>query len=381
MPFLTTHRLVSRLIINGLKYRFHRLSGFSGVIEALSIEVTHRCMARCLMCNIWRIPAHVPDLPVDDWLMLLGQPAFRRLKELDVTGGEPFLREDLTSLMRGVSELKAARLNELRSVALTTNGFLTDKVLSGTSRIAQDMKEAGLDLVVVLAMDGIGEVHDRIRNVKNGWKKLAATIDGLIELRRTCDNIIIGLKTTVLPLNVDELNGVAQFAAERGLFTIISPCIITGGRYANEDLRENLQFSREDVQKMIRFFESPAFQWSYHRRGLLDFLKTGTISKPCSAGFNYLFIRSTGDVYPCPLIKDKLGNFMDTSIGALIESRPARRFRRRIGQFEACTSCTEPGLERYALPFEGFSYLKLLLALGRKDFLAFHAHAGLDKYV
>jgi MoaA/NifB/PqqE/SkfB family radical SAM enzyme len=228
MPFLTTHRLVSRLIINGLKYRFHRLSGFSGVIEALSIEVTHRCMARCLMCNIWRIPAHVPDLPVDDWLMLLGQPAFRRLKELDVTGGEPFLREDLTSLMRGVSELKAARLNELRSVALTTNGFLTDKVLSGTSRIAQDMKEAGLDLVVVLAMDGIGEVHDRIRNVKNGWKKLAATIDGLIELRRTCDNIIIGLKTTVLPLNVDELNGVAQFAAERGLFTIISPCIITG---------------------------------------------------------------------------------------------------------------------------------------------------------
>ncbi len=381
MPSLTTHRLVSTLIVNGLKYRFHRLSGLSAAIEALSIEVTHRCVARCLMCNIWRIPAHVPDLPVDDWLMLLGQPAFRHLVELDVTGGEPFLREDHTLLMRGVSILKAASLRELRSVALTTNGFLTDKVLSGTSRIAQDLKEAGLDLVVVLAMDGIGEVHDRIRNVKQGWQKLAATIDGLIALRRTWDNIIIGLKTTILPLNVDELDRIAEFAAERGLFTIISPCIITGGRYANEDRRESLQFSREDVQKMIRFFESPAFQWSYHRRGLLDFLKTGTIRKPCSAGFNYLFVRSTGDVYPCPLTRDKLGNFTETPIGALIDSLPARRFRRRIGRFEACRSCTEPGLERYALPFEGFSYLKLLLALGRKDFLAFHAHAGLDKYL
>jgi MoaA/NifB/PqqE/SkfB family radical SAM enzyme len=247
--------------------------------------------------------------------------------------------------------------------------------------MAQDLKKAGLDLVVVLAMDGIGEVHDRIRNVRNGWRKLAATIEGLIALRRTWDNIIIGLKTTILPLNVDELNRIAEFSAERGLFTIISPCIITGGRYANEDRREHLRFSPEDVQKMIRFFESPAFQWSYHRRGLLDFLKTGTVSKPCSAGFNYFFVRSTGDVYPCPLTGDKLGNFMETPIGALIDSPPARRFRRRIGRFEACRSCTEPGLERYALPFEGFSYLKLLLALGRKDFLAFHAHTGLDKYL
>jgi MoaA/NifB/PqqE/SkfB family radical SAM enzyme len=355
MPSLATHRLVSKLIVNGLKYRFRRLAGLSAAIEALSIEVTHRCVARCLMCNIWRIPAHVPDLPVDDWLMLLGQPAFRHLKELDVTGGEPFLRQDLTSLMWGVSQLKATRLHELRSVALTTNGFLTDKVLSRTGRIAQDMKAAGLDLVVVLAMDGIGDIHDRIRNVTQGWQKLAATIEGLAELRCTWDNVIIGLKTTILPLNVDELNHVVQFASERGLFTIISPCIITEGRYANEDLRESLQFSREDVQKMIRFFESPAFRWSYHRRGLLDFLKTGTVNKPCSAGFNYLFVRSTGDVYPCPLIKHTLGNFTETPIRALIDSLPARRFRQRIGRFEACRSCTEPGSSAMPSPLRALA--------------------------
>jgi len=195
------------------------------------------------MCNIWKIPAHVPDLPVTDWITLLGQPTFQHLKELDVTGGEPFLREDLTSLMQGISELKTPRLHELRSVAITTNGFLTDKVLSATTVTARNMKKVGLDLVVVLAMDGIRKIHDRISNVSNGWQKLAATMDGLTGLRRELDNIIIGPKTTILPLNVDELEGIAQFAAERDFFTIISHCIITGGRYANEDLARNLRFS------------------------------------------------------------------------------------------------------------------------------------------
>jgi MoaA/NifB/PqqE/SkfB family radical SAM enzyme len=230
-------------------------------------------------------------------------------------------------------------------------------------------------------MDGIGEIHDRIRNVEHGWENLAATIDAVKEIRRTCGNVIIGLKTTVLPLNVDELDAIARFANHHGLFTIISPRIITEGRYGNEDLRYSLQFSRDDVQKMIRFYESEAFHWSYHHQALLDLLRNGSLRKPCSAGFNYFFIRSTGDVHACPLINRKIGNFKETPIDDLIASASAGRFRRNVGTFKECRTCTEPGLERYALPFEGFHYLHLLPSLGQKDFLAFHTHMGLDKYI
>jgi len=374
-------RLAVRLLRNGLRYRFLKLTGLSALPEALSIEVTHRCIARCVMCNIWKIPADVNDLPVEDWLSFIDRAVFRHLKELDVTGGEPFLRDDLPEMMKSICALKATRLRQLKSVAITTNGFLTDKVLSATRRIATDMKAAGLDLVVVFAMDAIGEIHDRIRNVRNGWQRLAETIDGMKEIRRTFGNVIIGLKTTILPMNVDELDGIARFADHHGLFTIISPCIITQGRYGNEDLRDTLQFSRADVQKMIRFYESPAFQWRYHRRALLDLLRTGSLHKPCSAGFNYFFVRSTGDVHPCPLIKKTLGNFKEETMDNLVVSKAARQFRRRIGTFTECGTCTEPGLERYALPFEGFHYVRLLRSLGQKDFLTFHTHMGLDKYI
>jgi MoaA/NifB/PqqE/SkfB family radical SAM enzyme len=373
--------LFCKLIVRGLTYRFRRFSGLPAPIEALSIEITHRCIARCLMCNIWRIPPEVKDLSVEDWLAFLDQPALGCLKELDVTGGEPFIRDDLTELFAGVSRLKQTALAQLRSIAITTNGFLTKRVVAGTAAAASGMRESGLDLVVVLAMDAIGEIHDRIRNVKNGWQRLNATIHDLMELRQSHPNLILGLKTTILPLNVDQLEDIVRYADERGLFTIISPCIVTPGRYANEGLGESLRFSNEDIKKMIRFYESPAFRWSYHRSVLLDLLENGSVRKPCSAGFNYFFVRSTGDVYPCPLIKERLGNFRETPLDNLISSRRARGFRRKIGTFGQCRCCAEPGLERYALPFEGLSYLKLVLSLGKRDAVAFHTHMGLDKYL
>jgi molybdenum cofactor biosynthesis enzyme MoaA len=98
------------------------------------------------MCNIWKIPGSVQDIPAEDWLSLVGPPVFSHLKELDITGGEPFLKEDLPALLQGICLLKDSRLRDLRSVAITTNGFLTEKVVSVTRRAGRDMEDAGMSL-------------------------------------------------------------------------------------------------------------------------------------------------------------------------------------------------------------------------------------------
>ena len=132
---------------------------------------------------------------------------------------------------------------------------------------------------------------------------------------------------------------------------------------------------------MIRFFEGKGFKWSFHGESLVQYFKTGKMKKPCSCGFNYFFVRSNGDVYPCPLIKDGIGNIRDTPVKELLMSESASRIRRKIGRFPECRECTEPGLERYGLPCEGFAYLSLLLKMGGKEFLRLHRHMGLDKYL
>ena len=373
--------IIARLCLNGLYFRWLRAAGKPVRPTAVSIEVTHDCIARCLMCNIWKIPAKVPNLPVADWLRLLASPELVDLRELDVTGGEPFLRSDLEDLFCGICELKRSHLKNLKAVALTTNGFLTRRVVTAVKDIAGRLHRENIELVMVCAMDAAGPVHDRIRRVKDAWPKLNATIQGLAALRRIHPNLIVGLKTTILPINVDELDGIADYAAANRLFTIISPCIITKGRYLNPELAGEMAFRAEDIAKMIDFYQRGRSAWSYHGSRLVEYFRTGVMHKPCTCGYNYFFVRSNGDLYLCPLVGRSVGNIQMKTLKAIFFSDAANRMRKGVGHFDECRSCTEPGLERFSLPLDGFAYLSLLPQLGKSNFLAFHHHMGMDKYV
>jgi MoaA/NifB/PqqE/SkfB family radical SAM enzyme len=374
-------KLVTQLSLNGLRHRYLRLTGKPGKPVAVSLEITHDCIARCMMCNIWRIPTRVPNLPIEDWLSLLSSPLLADLRELDITGGEPFLRNDLVDLFTGICRLKNENLKKLLAVAVTTNGFLTRRVLACAEEIAGRLYSENIELVMVCAMDANGPVHDRIRNVKHAWRKLNATIQGLIDLRRRFPNLIIGLKTTILPINIDELDGIVDYADTHDLFTIISPCIITGGRYLNTDLAGDLAFSAEDKSKMIRFFAREPSGWNDHGNRLIDYFRTGYMQKPCACGFNYFFVRSDGDLHLCPLVGRSVGNIQRQSLPDIFFSDQAHRIRKQIGRFDECRHCTEPGLERFSLPQEGFAFLSLIPRYGLSAFREFHGHMGLDKYV
>ncbi|MBW2352467.1 MAG: radical SAM protein [Deltaproteobacteria bacterium] len=377
----STIKLATRLFINGFRFQYLKTRGLPGRPQAVSLEITHNCVAKCIMCNIWKIPREVRDLSVEQWIRLLSSDLLSDLRELDITGGEPFLRDDLPRFFSGICSLKEKHLRSLQSIAVTTNGFLTGRVLDCVSEILPGLRAAGLDLVMVCAMDAIGDIHESIRNYPDAWSKVNRTIQGLKGLREKFPNLLIGLKTTILPMNVGELKGIVRYAEENGLFTIISPCIITDGRYLNPDRADDLIFREKDVREMIEFYGGGTFRWSIHGRTVLGYLRDGVTKKPCSCGFNYFFVRSTGELFLCPLINIGMGNILHAPVENLFTSREAFRFRRNVGRFPECRRCTEPGLERYALPYQGFSYLSILLTKGKQEFLELHGHMGLDKYL
>ncbi len=378
---LASSVIASKLLWNGLRFRLLRLTGRPGRPQAVSLEVTHSCVARCVMCNIWKMPQSVPDLPLTAWVDLLSELRLRDLRELDVTGGEPFMRDDLAALLLAVSGLKPMRLKQLRSVAVTTNGILTERVVGTVGEVLEPMRQSGLDLVVVCALDAVGSLHDRIRRYEGAWERVDRTIAGLIELREAHRNLIVGLKTTVLPQNVGELEALAAYARDRDLFTIISPAIVTAGRYLNTDKAADLTLSADARARLAQFYQGSDHRWSYHAGAVSRYLQSGRMHKPCTSGFNYFFVRSNGDLFLCPLFAEAVGNVTEESLDRLLTSDRARAARRRIGRAAECTRCTEPGLERYSLPYDGFAYLRTLLALGPRGFLDLRRHLGLDKYV
>ncbi len=56
------------------------------------IAVTYRCNARCAMCGIWKSQPG-PDLPPEVYRKLPSS-----LRDVNLTGGEPFLRDDLAAV-------------------------------------------------------------------------------------------------------------------------------------------------------------------------------------------------------------------------------------------------------------------------------------------
>ena len=378
---LSTAWIAAKLMRNGLRYRLLRLTGRPGRPQAVSLEVTHRCVCRCHMCNIWKIASSAPDLPLREWIALLSSDLLRDLRELDITGGEPFLRDDLVSFVLAVCDLKHVHLRRLRSVAITTNGVLSERVLSMVAEMLEPMKQSGLELVMVCALDAVSDLHDRMRRYEGAWAQVDRCIAGLVELRSGHPNLIVGVKTTVTPENLGGLEEIAAYARERDLFTITSPAIVTEGRYLNPDKAKDLTLSAADRARLARFYEGPDLVWSYHAGSLAGYLRTGRMDKPCSCGFNYFFVRSNGELFLCPLFAESAGNVGAGPLEALLTSREARKTRRRIGMSPQCACCTEPGLERYSLPYEGFAYLDRLRQMGARPFLEFHYHVGLDKYV
>jgi MoaA/NifB/PqqE/SkfB family radical SAM enzyme len=220
-----------------------------------------------------------------------------------------------------------------------------------------------------------------MKNYKNAWTKVDETIKELAKLRRQNPCLIVGMKTTILPANMNQLDRIIQYADENGLFSIVSPCIITDGRYLNKDKAEALAFNADDVAEMARFYRNKKLRWGFHAEKLVEYLDKGVMRKPCSCGFNYFFVRSTGEILFCPLIGRSVGNLKEASIEEIFRSPEASRMRRRIGGYPSCLTCTEPGLERYSLPYEGFTYLFTMIRMGGKNFRELHAYMGLDKYL
>ena len=67
--------------------------------------VTYRCNAKCYMCNTWKHPSKRED----EFIPNLVNKIPSGLKFINITGGEPFLRDDLDQIVH--SAIKRTKLN------------------------------------------------------------------------------------------------------------------------------------------------------------------------------------------------------------------------------------------------------------------------------
>ncbi|MFQ5904222.1 MAG: radical SAM protein [Candidatus Binatia bacterium] len=288
------------------------------------IAVTLNCNARCVMCDIWKQHSTDEMLPVE----YLKLPA--SLTDINITGGEPFLREDLPAVVGAIRQAcPRARL------VISSNGFLVERM----RRLAPHLSEMGSSMAVRISIDGIGETHDRLRGIPHGFSRALAGLQVL----REAGISDLGIAMTILEENVAEVGKVYQLAEELGVefsLTLASDSSIYFGdgksRLRPQDEDELAEQLRSLIMSEYRRRHPKRWFRAWFEKGLLQYALQGMRSLPCDAGQGFFYLDPYGTVYRCHMLPYRLGSLREEDWEALWRSPEARRARQGIEECQKC---------------------------------------------
>jgi radical SAM protein with 4Fe4S-binding SPASM domain len=311
---------------------------------AITHFITEECNARCAHCFIdFDDAERLKDrLSLDD-ILKLTKTMGNSLVNVFLTGGEPFLRKDLFTIV------EAYFLNAgARSVFITTNGFFKDRI----RKLAESFSETLIkgQLFITISIDDFEETHDANRRLKGLFSRAIESYKAVEALQK--NNISPNIAITVTPQNSERVVALYHhLREEHGINTITAIAMREEGVVSKIDRssREKIWKGYEQLTKIISKDMRRKIFSGYRGSILGHFVnaknmifypilrKTFVDQKyvsPCTAGKLYGTIRANGDIYPCEILPKKLGNLRDYQMNFLSawHDLPARECRRYIRQ-------------------------------------------------
>ncbi len=284
-----------------------------------TLAITYRCNARCVMCNIWQCESG-DELPPKEYGKL---PT--TLRTLNITGGEPFLRKDFVEIVEALHGV-APKCR----VVISTNGFLTDKILGAVSETIRFHDKLGLGI----SIDGIGEMHDNIRGTKGAFEKAIETVKGLKRLGLT--DLRLGM--TIMDQNSHQVLDVYHLAESLGIeftTTVAHNSSIYFRKNDNKPMvTENLSRDIRTLEREhLRSFAAKNWFRAYHLEGVINSDIRSKGRRKCAAGRDFFFMDPSGCVYPCIVLDEPMGNIRDfSSFDDLFNGPKASEIRAKVAK-------------------------------------------------
>lgn len=310
----------------------------------VTFSVTGSCQSRCKTCYIWKKSCRDKSGP--DLNLITIERLFRSIGWtyfFNVSGGEPFLRKDLTEIIR-----LACRHLRPAVIHIPTNAIMPERIEETTRQILEVIQEEapGTVLTIKPSFDGIGEQHDDIRGVPGNFKKLLDTLERLKTLREQYEYLHIGVGTVVSRFNQDSLENIISYAGTLGVNTYINEIAeereeffnIGSGITPDEDsyrkimftFKQNVRSSMKDMNLLSRI--TTAMRLVYYDLAA-DILRKNRQVIPCYAGILNVHINSDGGIWPCAVLayNGQMGRIGgDTGFLDVWNSKKAAQIRKSI---------------------------------------------------
>jgi MoaA/NifB/PqqE/SkfB family radical SAM enzyme len=274
-----------------------------------TVIVTYRCNAKCNMCNVWHNPTKPSEEITLDEIKKLPEMAFT-----NITGGEPFIREDIPDIVRELYK-KSDR------IVISTNGYFTDRIIS----LCKEFPKVGIRI----SIEGMQQTNDAIRRIPDGFERGYETLKTLVDMGHPD----VGFGMTVQDMNCEDLVPLYELSDKMGM------------EFATATLHNSFYFHKDDNKVNDRYKVAQNFEklinellksrspkkWfrAYFNHGLINYIYGNKRLLPCDMSRNAFFIDPFCDVVPCNGMKEKavMGNLRTQDWDTLWNSEQAQRVR------------------------------------------------------
>lgn len=318
------------------------------------------CDARCTMCNNWKWGNRKEDITLDALDKVMEGDFWNNVENLNISGGEPTTRNDLPEIV----EMFHRRLPRMRKIGINTTGLTPSRAIPMLTRIVDFCGRNNLLISIRVSIDGVADVHDQVRNVKNGFDKASKTIEAMQELASRSPHFQFGVASTIFAKNLDDAKNIQAWATSKNLDIVFNMLRFTDNMLHNRDLEETIGFGSREEQFMQEFFldrvaeesilSGQAFMYLHYAEMIANGYKR---TMPCPFQRQGLLLNPNGDLYYCENSK-KLGNVLETPAADLYYAE-ANLADRETLKHETCPTCLSPcqvnvGAMKQVVPYVKF---------------------------
>lgn len=299
--------------------------------------VTSRCNARCPFCFYWqKRHSKQEELTVDEIEMI--SQSMDDLLWLLFSGGEIYVRRDLPDIVDCFY-----RNTHPVIITLPTNGVAPNLVVPMTEEILQRSPNSAI--VCKVSLDGLYAEHDAIRATPGNFDKAMETWEGLRRLGEKYDNLQLGINTVFCSENQDKMDGIIDFVNALPGCETHTISLVRGSPSDDSYKRVDLEKYRRAIDRLeteMKGEEAKMYHFALarlksaqdlvQRRLIYETVRQGRRQLPCYAGRIDAVMNEVGDVFPCEILPEKMGNVREAGYDfkKIFNSEQADRVRAKI---------------------------------------------------
>ena len=252
----------------------------------------------------------------------------------------------------------------MRKIGVNTTGLTPHRAIPMLTRIVKFCADEDLLLSVRVSLDGIGDIHNQVRQVKSGFDKACQTIEAMHALAQEYSNFQFGLAATIFATNLDDATNILAWARERKRTSCSTCCGLPENMLHNKELEEKIGFRGREEEFMRKFFldrvqeESVLSGQAFLYLHYADMIANGyQRTMPCPFQSQGLLLNPEGNLFYCEN-SEKIGNVIDEPAEALY-FRAANLAHREEIKNRTCPTCLSPcqvnvGAMKQVVPYVKF---------------------------